>query len=221
MHERLGPEDPPPAPPYIGQMMDQIRMRRWLDRGVGATVGTSLTFAAGVAHGPVKIGGDFAANIAGATIGGAISVALAIAMFSYQRRVSARDAKVAAERAWDDAIDQSLRHIRAIRDAVQAGKDITLNSCDKISAAILSSSELAKRALNDTNLTDFNLRLAMEEAAQLGHTVSQTLPASLRATPITEANASFLGADTICDPVLRRLEELMAEYKQLRNLPTV
>lgn len=193
----------------------------WLGRVGWAAVGALATLAIGFVFGRVEFGGDFVANIAGASIGGGISVGLAIAMFSHQRDVARKDTAKAEARTWAAAIRESLRYIRAIREAVDAGRGITINNGDQLSNAMAQSADLTVRALSDVNLTDFRLRLAMEEAAKIGHQVSQTLPAQLAQAGLTDANTPLMAAANTCDPAIVKLDELIAEYTRIRNLPSI
>ena len=152
---------------------------RWMERICFAGFGALLMLGGGVAAGSVTLGGDFLANVTGATIGGMISVGLAVMMFTYERKIAAKDAADSARRNWAAAIRESLRHIRAIREAVEAGRGITINNGDQLSEAIAQSAALTKRALEDVNLTDFHLRLAMEEAAKLAIKYRRRCPRNL------------------------------------------
>src|SRR5690349_9898025 len=49
-----------------------------------------------LALGNIELAGNFAANVAGAAIGGMISIGLAVMMFAHERRVAARDAAALA-----------------------------------------------------------------------------------------------------------------------------
>jgi hypothetical protein len=194
---------------------------KWLERSGFVAVGSALAFGVVAAAGRVTLGGDFLANIAGATIGGTISVGLAVMMFTYQRKIAGKDAEEASKRNWTAAVRESLRYVRAIREAVEAGRGITINNGAKLSAAIAQSAALTKRALQDVNLTDFHLRLAMEEAALIGDQISQTLPGQLSQAGLADANTLLPSANLICDPALRRLDELIADYTRIRNLPVI
>jgi len=70
-----------------------------------------------------QLAGDFAANVAGATIGGMISIGLAVMMFAHERRVAARDAAALAASRREQAIQEALRYVRAIRDCVIGESD--------------------------------------------------------------------------------------------------
>jgi cytochrome P450 len=148
---------------------------RWLERLGFLVSGGGISAAILLALGKIELAGDFAANVAGATIGGMISIGLAIRMFAHERRVAKRDAAALAASRREQAIREALRYVRAIRERVIGATAITINNCDRIITSLKEASAPARRALDDINLTDFPLRLAMADTARIGHQTAESL----------------------------------------------
>lgn len=194
---------------------------RWLERLGFAFLGVVLAFGAFVATGQCTLGGDILANIAGATIGGFISVGLALTMFNRERHEAAAEAakRVKSDRA--EAIRESLRYVRGIRDVAESMRNITINNSELLSRQMVKSVEKTRRALEDVTATDFHLRLAMEEAAEVGHNLAQSLPAQVNAAGMAEANQPLPNADATCTTAVEQLNKLIADYTRVRALPAI
>lgn len=219
----------------------------WIDRIQFAAAGAAFVAVLWFFTGGLTVGGDFAANIAGATVGGAISVGLALWTFDRQQKASAaayaeqqrlavesaaRSAAAYAEQQRLDAesaeheagknraetITRSQRYIRAIYDAVKKGKTLTPSNGDRIIKAIEDSVRVTLRVLRyDFNLVDFDLRLAMEQAASEGQSMVKELKTKFASMDKTNSVARMESADESCDSTLTYLDSLMAEYRSIRN----
>lgn len=194
---------------------------RWLERLGFLVAGGVISAAILLALGEIELAGDFAANVAGATMGGMISIGLAVMMFAHERRVAARDGAALAASQREQAIQEALRYVRAIRDCVIGAKPITINSCDRITTSLKEASALAKRALDDVNLTDFPLRLAMADAAKIGHQTAESLAQQVQSSGAQEANTHVTGTDGTIDHAEAHLNQLIDDYTRLRLLPAV
>ena len=109
---------------------------RWLERLGFLVSGGVISAALLLAWGKIELAGDFAAYVAGATIGGMISIGLAVMMFAHERRVATRDAAALATSLREQAIQEALRYVRAIRDCVIGAKAITINNCGRITTSL-------------------------------------------------------------------------------------
>ncbi|MDK2756136.1 MAG: hypothetical protein KYX66_05310 [Blastomonas fulva] len=194
---------------------------RWLERLGFLVAGAVISAVILLALGKIEMAGDFAANVAGATIGGMISILLAVMMFAHERRVAARDAAALAASQREQAIQEALRYVRAIRDCVIGAKAITINNCDRITTSLKDASALAKRALDDVNLTDFPLRLAMADAARIGHQTAESLAQQVQSSGALDADIHIAGTDGTIDQAEVRLTQLIDDYSRLRMLPMV
>lgn len=194
---------------------------RWLERLGCLVAGSVISAVILLALGKIEMSGDFAANVAGATIGGMISIGLAVMMFAHERRVAARDAAALAASQREKAIQEALRYVRAIRDSVIGAKAITINNCDRITTSLKDASALAKRALDDVNLTDFPLRLAMADAARIGHQTAESLAHQVQTSGALDANIHIAGTDGTIDHAEAHLTQLIDDYSRLRLLPMI
>lgn len=194
---------------------------RWLERLGLIVAGAVISAAILLAWGRIELAGDFAANVAGATIGGILSIGLAVMMFAHERRVAARDAAALAARQREQAIQEALRYVRAIRDCVIGARAITINNCDRITTSLKEASALAKRALDDVNLTDFPLRLAMADAARIGHQTAESLAQQVQTSGVSDANIHIAGTDGTIDHAEAHLTRLIDDYSRMRLLPTI
>ena len=172
-------------------------------------------------NGPSQISGDFAANVAGATVGGFISVGLALWISEKERQTARADAVSNLQEQRKEAIRQTLRHIRAIRDCVKDGNKITINNCQSVRADIMSSISLARIELQDTNLTDFPLRRSMERSIQIGNATASTLIHEIDEAQLQDANLILPSAAGVCNPAVQELNQLMDEYANLRAFPAI
>jgi Sec7-like guanine-nucleotide exchange factor len=161
------------------------------------------------------------ASIIGAAIGGFISVGLAIMMFRHERKVAKNDAKKAAQDQRIESIRQSLRYVRAIRECIANGRRININDSVRILSSIRESSKLSRRALEDINLSDFDLRLAMEDAAKIGFETANNLDHELSQSGLQDANIALNGADAICNSAIDRIRKLEDKYSDLRKVPAL
>lgn len=186
--------------------------------GSGMAAGGALWFAGPLT---ISVGGDFVANVAGATIGGLISVGLAVLMFRHERDVAVRDAVALADQQRHAAIRDALRFVRAIRECVEGGHAITINNAERIVGSLTTAVKLTRRALDDPQLTDFPLRLTMEDAAKIGEHVAPTLQYQIQAAGLADANTVLLAAAKTCDPALNSLDELIADYTKIRMHPAI
>ena len=94
--------------------------------------GVIITTATFIFIGRVEISGDFAANVAGATIGGMISVGLALYMFERERRGARLEAARLVTEQRDESVRQALRYIRAIKECIQGGYAFNINNSQRI-----------------------------------------------------------------------------------------
>lgn len=194
---------------------------RWFERLGFLVAGGVISATILLALGKIEMAGDFAANVAGATIGGIISIGLAVMMFAHERRVATRDAVALAASQREQAIQEALRYVRAIRDCVIGAKAITINNCDRITTSLKDASALARRALDDVNLTDFPLRLAMADAARIGHQTAESLAQRVQTSSAQDANIHIAGTDGTIDHAEAHLTQLIDDYTRLRLLPAV
>lgn len=192
-----------------------------LERAGWFGIGALAMLIAGYAHGNIKFEGDFMANVAGAAIGGAISVGLAVRMFKHERDVAKYDADEANDRNWAAAIREALRYIRAIRETIVAGRAITKNTSNDVTAAIEQAGHLTIRALMDVNLTDFPLRLRMEKAAEHAFQVAKDLRSQIAVASLPNADVPLMAAANTCDPAIEAIDKLIAEYTAIRNAPSL
>jgi len=169
----------------------------------------------------LKLAGDFEANVAGAMIGGMISVSLAILMFRHERQAAKRDAAELARTQRSQAIREALRHVRAIRECVAASQGLTINNSSRLIGSLRKSCELTSKALENSNLTDFPLRLAMSDAVAIGADTAGRLEYDIRNTSLSDANTISLGAASFCGPALTSIDELIDDYTRIRTLPTL
>ena len=194
-------------------------MSRWIERaGYGVTgvlAGFGGSYILGAAH--VSIEGEVAANILGATIGGLIAVGLALGMAHRERAIALRDAAEATEQARARSIVDALRYVRSIRECVFGGRAITINNCQRITETLNQAVVLTRRALDDITLTDFPLRLAMRDAAQIGEHVAATLAYQVQQSGLTDANIVLGAAANTVDPALNTINQLMEDYTELRR----
>ena len=170
-------------------------------------------------QGSLVISSDFAANVVGASIGGLISVGLALFIFDRERRDAKADALQKAHEQREEAIRQALRHIRAIRECITGGYGFNINTSQRIRGNILQSSSLARKALEDINLTDFPLRQSIEDAALIGNDTAASLISQLDAANLQDANITLPAAEQICDSAVSSLNQLMDDYKRIRAIP--
>lgn len=80
---------------------------------------------------------------------------------------------------------------------------------------------LAKRALDDVNLTDFPLRLAMADAASIGHQTAGSLAQQVQTSGAQDANVHIAGTDGTIDHAETHLSQLIDDYTRLRLLPAI
>ena len=172
-------------------------------------------------NGQLEVSGEFAANVVGATIGGTISVGLAVFMFNRERKIALQDRESEAAAQRSESIRQALRHIRAIKECILGGRAITINSSERILTSIIGASNLATVALSDQNLTDFPLRLSMTDAAQIGHQTAATLQAEMHRAALKDATIPVPAAEEICATAIGSLNRLIADYTAIRQLPSV
>lgn len=191
----------------------------WVERTLWVGVGVLLALVAFWIFGSLTVAGDFAANVSGAAIGGMISVGLAILMYQHERKVSAKDTANSLEHQRSEAIREALRYVRAIRGCIVGGNQITINTSERITRSLNKARELAVRALDDPALTDFSLRLAMEDAATIASDTVARLNHDLQQAALQEANQPAPNALDISDSAIRALDELIAGYTNLRRLP--
>lgn len=201
----------------------------WVDRIGFFAAGAAFVAVMWFFTGGLTIGGDFAANIAGATVGGAITVGLALWTFNRQQRLSAaayaEQQRLATERAEHEAgkkraedITRSQRYIRAMYDAVKVGKTLMPWNGEQIIKAIEDSVRLTRRVLQDDfNLVDFDLRLAMEQAAIEGESTAIELRNKLAVMDKTNMTSRMESADDSIEMSLTSLSVLMSKYRDLRN----
>ena len=193
----------------------------WAIRFGCIAIGAAIALVALWLHGPSPMSGDFAANVSGAAVGGFISVGLALWISGNERRSARLDAVEFVKEQRKEAIRQSLRHIRTIRDCINDGVKITINNSQNVRSDILSSVSLAKIALQDNNLTDFPLRRAMERTIQLGNSVATTLIHELDKAKLQDANLILPKAIEICEKATLELQDLMDKYADLRAVPAL
>ena len=193
----------------------------WLERTAFAVGGILLTSLLFWKAGKLAIAGDFAANAGGAAIGGMISVGLAVLMFQHERKIVAKDMAINAAEQRHESIRQSLRHIRAIRECVLGASEVTINSMDRVITSIKGASKLTESALADLNLTDFPLRLSMEDAAKIGHQTAAYLQSAMGAAGLQDATIPLPAAKDICETAIRSLDELMKDYVEIRKVPSI
>ncbi|MFM5950981.1 MAG: hypothetical protein ACKOPM_17415 [Novosphingobium sp.] len=193
----------------------------WM-RLLGAfALGAGVMFVGFWLKGSVNFSGDFVANVAGAAVGGAISVGLALAMFGYERRIATSDALRLANEQRAEAIRQALRHVRAIRECVRQGRELTINKSQRIRDDINEACYLTRKALEDKNLTDFPLRHAMLSASNVGDDSAARLLASLNDAKLEDANMILPEANVICETAVEKLDELIRNYTELRRAPEI
>lgn len=201
----------------------------WIDRIAFFAAGAAFVAVVWFFTGGLTIGGDFAANIAGATVGGAISVGLALwtfnrqqkltaAAYAEQQRLAAASAEHEAGKSRADDITRSQRYIRAIHNAVIVCKNLTPSDGDRKIKALEDFVKLTRRVLRyDPNLVDFNLRLAMEQAAIEGESMAKELRTKFAAMDKTNSAARLESADESIESSLTWLDQLMSEYRNMRN----
>lgn len=201
----------------------------WFDRIGFAIAGGSFVAVMWMVFGGVTFGGDFAANVAGATIGGFISVGLALYMFNRQQLASAKVLSdqqdlAAANAEYENlknrahTITRSLRYIHSIRDAVKAAKTMTAHDGERIINVVGNSGLLVERVLReDLTLTDFDLRFAMEEAAAAARGIEKTLRIKFDEAKKTGTIRTSPVADMECDACIGALEGISAQYRWIRN----
>jgi hypothetical protein len=193
----------------------------WLERFGCALFGFLLASLLQWSNGHLEVSGDFAANVGGAAIGGMISVGLAVVMFNHERKIAQRDRALDAQTQRSEAIRQSLRHIRAIKECILGAGAITINSFERISTSISKASQLTTAALEDQNLTDFPLRVSMGDAAQIGHTTVAALQSAMAQAGLQDANTPLPAAQEICETAIDSLNQLIANYTEIRKVPAV
>lgn len=193
----------------------------WLERVGFVFCGFLLVSSWQWWNGQLEISGDFAANVGGAAIGGMISVGLAVVMFNHERKIALRDRALDEKSQRSEAIRQSLRHIRAIKECIMGARAVTINSFDRISTSIAQASHLATAALADQNLTDFPLRVSMSDAAQIGHTTQAALQSAMAQAGLQDANTPLPAAQAICETAINSLDQLIIAYTEIRRVPAV
>lgn len=191
----------------------------WLERSVFAFGGMLVASLFFWRAGKLTISGDFAANAGGAAIGGLISVGLALAMFSHERKVAAKDAFENARRQRDADIQQALRRVRGIRESIEGARVISIRTCARITVSINEAVDRAIRALEDHELTDVPLRFAMEDAAEIGRDAAERLRRTVYSSGLQDANATVSAASIICDTANQKIDNLISEYTSLRAHP--
>jgi hypothetical protein len=150
-----------------------------------------------------------------------ISIGLAVMMFAHERRVARRIAAALAASQRKQAIQEALRYVRTIRDCVIGAKAITINNCDRITISLKEASALVRRALEDVNLTDFPLRLAMADAARIGYQTAESLGHQVQTSGTQDANIHIAGTDGTIDHADAHLTQLIDDYTRLRQLPAI
>lgn len=166
----------------------------------------------------IEWGKDFGANVAGATIGGIISVGLALGMFDYQRRSdqTKADEQAAAQRR--DAILQSLRYIRAIHSCVAAASGLTINKADSVVSNLSEASNDTARSLSFAG-TDYPLRDAMRRASTIGLDAAGRIGFAANNSGLQDANTPILAVEAFVADALTQLDVIINDYKDLRKNP--
>lgn len=114
-----------------------------------------------------------------------------------------------------------MRYVRAIHEYVIGAKATTINNCDGITTSLREAPALAKRALNDVNLTNSPLRLAMANAARIAHQTAQSLAQQVRTSGAQDADIHIVGTEGTIDHSQSHLNQLIDDYTRLRLLPVI
>ncbi len=189
----------------------------WFERVSIFALGAATTSTIFLFLGRLKIDGEFFGNIAGAAIGGMITVGLALLMFNKERQIAILDSRSTKQASRAEDIRQALRHVRSVRECLIGASGVTINTSERIFRALDKSIELSRRALTDLNLTDFPLRFAIEDAASIGATTSAKLKADLAAANLQEANQALPTAEGDCNLALESIDKLIDSYTQIRK----
>lgn len=196
-------------------------MLKWLQRVGSVIVGVLIATMFFWHRGQVTIGGDFVANVTGAAIGGAISVGLAVAMFQHERGIAEHDRAEVEAANRQEAIRQSLRYIRGIRDCVAATEAITLNNSDRLASNVDEAKDLAFRAAGDANLSDFALKMAMRDAGNIADDFLGRLHFAVHNADVPTADDVITSLAGDRQNAMASLAELINDYTLLRQLPAV
>ncbi len=204
----------------------------WIERFAYAVGGFLLAVLIGCLVGSVSLSGDFTANVAGATIGGLISVGLALAMFNRERATSKQDAAQKDALEWEAAMREALRYIRSIDEAASLGATNSINAGAEVTAEIRQACSRATRRLNDVDLTDIPLRGCMREAIRIGEDLANELDAFRaapsapavdaggpcpRSIPALDADQPFPGSIEAVKTSKEKLAAIMEDYRVRRT----
>jgi len=192
-----------------------------IERSTYVLVGIFLTIVYGTFSGQVTFEGDFVANVAGATIGGFISVTLAILMFNHERKVAAADAAEKDVQDREESIRQALRHIRGIRESIEVGLSITINNSERTIDEIVYSIRIADQFYHRGESTDIHLRFATMEAIQVGNDVPNRLFTAVSQSGENDANVVVPAADLICRSAIEKIDIIMNDYARIRKYPAL
>ena len=194
---------------------------KWLERAICALGGGVATASVLIWTGrlSVKIEGDVAANVLGATIGGLIAVGLAV-VTARQERANAVAKEVETARVQHEAaLLQSLRYVRAIRDCISRAEAMTVLTAAVLIGNIKKASDIAHIALQDPGLTDFPLRNATDQAMAIANRTAAAITNKRREYSAITGDAQIPEVDATCKAAVAELDQIISDFRNLRETP--
>jgi 5'-3' exonuclease len=142
-------------------------------------------------------------------------------MFHRERGVAQRDRAELEAANRQEAIRQSLRYIRGVRDGVAATEAITPNNSQRLMEMIREAKDLAIDVARNVNLSDVALRQSMRDAASIADNYLGRLNYEVLAAHELKGNSVIPDIQGDREAATRALDQLIADYSQLRALPAL